>query len=262
MEKLSDEELVFRIQNGETELIEVLWNQIKGFVAFKGRKFLRGFKGWAEMDDYMQTGFLAMMKAIEEYKPGTRMKFLNTMAQRLLVFYRRDILLMVKNGQKNTWTFRPDIDADSLQAPLKTHSTKEDGGAFTHESTLAYREEESDFDRATEKIAAQQMLARVSEHIVDILTPVEQDFLYKYYLGGMTHEEIAAEAAIDADCVKPKIVEALEKLRKDDEVRKLKAEWLDEITVFYQHKGVAGFNSSGTSVVEDTVEKREKMGQR
>lgn len=262
MEKLSDEELVFRIQNGETELVEVLWNQIKGFVAFKGRKFLRGFQGWVEMDDYMQTGFLAMVKAIGEYKPGTKMKFLNTMAQRLLVFYRRDILLMVKNGQKNTWSFRPDIDADSLQEPLKTHSTKEDGGAFTRESTLTYREEESDFDRATEKIAAQQMLAQVSERIVDVLTPVEQDFLYKHFLEGMSYEEIATESAIGADCVKPKIVEALEKLRKDDEISKLKAEWLDEITVFYQHKGIAGFNSSGTSAVEDIVERRERMSHR
>lgn len=164
MKKLSDEELVLRIQNGETELIEVLWEQIKGFVAFKARKYVFGFKlTWAEMDDYMQTGFLAMMKTIPGYKAGTRMKFLNCMAQNLQYAYRRDILLMVKNGQKNTWTFRPDIDAYSLQEPLKTHSTKQDGGDFTRESTLTYQEE-SDFERATEKVAAQQMLARVAWH--------------------------------------------------------------------------------------------------
>ena len=68
---MSNEEIVVRIQAGERELVAELWEQIEGFVAWKARKVINAIdrKGGVVFDDLYNSGFLAMVAAIETYKP-------------------------------------------------------------------------------------------------------------------------------------------------------------------------------------------------
>lgn len=69
---MSNEEIAARIQAGETGLMGQLWEQVKRLVAWKARHVMTGLENWGdpcgvELDDLMQSGYLALVKAVESY---------------------------------------------------------------------------------------------------------------------------------------------------------------------------------------------------
>ena len=64
---MSNEQIVLRIQAGENvaDNMLLLWQQNKGFVYQTAMKY----SGYAEMDDLMQEGYLALCDAVEHYNP-------------------------------------------------------------------------------------------------------------------------------------------------------------------------------------------------
>lgn len=71
---MSNEELVAVIQAGTSERMGELWDQVKGLVAWKARHImtaldLRGNLCGTELEDLVQSGYLALVKAVETYKP-------------------------------------------------------------------------------------------------------------------------------------------------------------------------------------------------
>ena len=72
---MDNEELVTVIQAGATERMVDLWEQTKGLIAFKARHImtalgLRGNPCGVEMEDLIQSGYLALVKAVETYEPS------------------------------------------------------------------------------------------------------------------------------------------------------------------------------------------------
>ena len=65
MEQRTNEQLVTLIRAGEDPAGNMLklWEQNKGFIA----KMARKYSGYAEMDDLMQEGYLALNEAVEHY---------------------------------------------------------------------------------------------------------------------------------------------------------------------------------------------------
>ena len=75
---MTNEELAVRIQNGETELIPTLWEQVERFIKWKARvraANLDGFGGVTEEDLY-QSGFFALLYAINAFNPQTGFTFI------------------------------------------------------------------------------------------------------------------------------------------------------------------------------------------
>ena len=66
---MTNEELALRIQAGETELIEQLWSQVRGFVAKKALRYELFFEGrnGTTADDLIQSAFEWIYKAVETY---------------------------------------------------------------------------------------------------------------------------------------------------------------------------------------------------
>lgn len=73
-ENISNEQLVALIRAGENEADNMLqlWQQNRGFVY----KVARRFSGYAEMDDLMQEGYLALDEAVRQYKSDKDAGFL------------------------------------------------------------------------------------------------------------------------------------------------------------------------------------------
>lgn len=65
---MTNEQLVVRIQAGEETAVNMLqlWQQNKGFVASIAKKY----RGYAEMEDLMQEGYIGLNDAVEHYKEG------------------------------------------------------------------------------------------------------------------------------------------------------------------------------------------------
>ena len=70
----SNEELAKAVQAGDAELVEALWNQVEGLVKWKAERLmsaleLQGNSHGLEFDDLLQTGFIAMMEAVQTFNP-------------------------------------------------------------------------------------------------------------------------------------------------------------------------------------------------
>lgn len=78
---MTNEQLVAEIKAGRNERdnMAVLWEQNRAFVAQKARKYL----GYAEYDDLMQEGFIAMHDAVERYEPERGVLFLTLAGMRI-----------------------------------------------------------------------------------------------------------------------------------------------------------------------------------
>ena len=70
---MTNEEIVKLIQEGQSELVLTLWEQIKKYVGFMAAKWNRE----EYYDDMVQEGFIALMPAISGYSYDKGMTFLN-----------------------------------------------------------------------------------------------------------------------------------------------------------------------------------------
>ena len=71
-DQYSDEELIFRLRQGETEISDYLMEKYKEFVRKKARAmFLIG----GETDDLIQEGMIGLFKAIQNYQPDREASF-------------------------------------------------------------------------------------------------------------------------------------------------------------------------------------------
>lgn len=71
---MSNEELVAAIQAGETERISELWEQVERLVKWKANRImtaltLKNNPCGVELDDLMQSGYVAMVAAVNTYNP-------------------------------------------------------------------------------------------------------------------------------------------------------------------------------------------------
>ena len=67
---MTNEELAVMIQNGRTEAILPLWEQVERFVAKQANKWEQAWTTRrVEFEDLYQSGFIAMMKAAQTYDP-------------------------------------------------------------------------------------------------------------------------------------------------------------------------------------------------
>lgn len=64
---MTNEQLVIRVKAGEDTAGNMLklWQQNKGFIA----KMAKKYQGYAEMDDLMQEGYIALCEAVRQYDP-------------------------------------------------------------------------------------------------------------------------------------------------------------------------------------------------
>lgn len=116
---LTNEELAIEIQNGKTEYLPVLWEQIKAFVAMKAdQRFKRllddsklGFD--LEFDDLYDSGYFAMLKAVKYFKPETGYTFLTFLNLPLKNAFNETI-----SGRALVKKYDPLRMAISLDAPV------------------------------------------------------------------------------------------------------------------------------------------------
>ena len=64
---MTNEELALQIQSGDRTLIPQLWAQVERFVRKMANRYADKVPG-AEDDDLYQTGFLAMLRAVDRYE--------------------------------------------------------------------------------------------------------------------------------------------------------------------------------------------------
>ena len=75
------ESLVLRIRRGESALMPKLWQRVEGLIAWFAMRFYAILSApQCDLDDLKQSGYLALVKAVERYRPDSEAKFATVLA--------------------------------------------------------------------------------------------------------------------------------------------------------------------------------------
>lgn len=245
---MTNEELAAAIQEGREDLYPALWDQVKAFVAQQAwnRYCATGGYGGVEVEDLIQSGFLALVEAVGYYNPATECSFLTILGNCLKTAFARA-------GGYRTTKRDPLNNCRSLDAPLS-----DDPGSDSLEELLA--DERDDIEAAENKIYREQLCRKMDAAVSDL--PAEQmETLYRIFVRGQTFEEIGSAAGVKPQAVRAWEFKALSLLRTPRQARELE-QFLDERTDFYMHISVQGFQRTGKSAVERLAIKRDALTRR
>lgn len=236
---MTNEELVRQIQNGDKALIPQLWEQVEKFVSqragMRSRK-LEGFGGATEEDMY-QSGFLALIDAIDSFDPEAGKSFVGWLDLHLKTAFAE------AGGYRSKRQARDPLHAaGSLYAPLG--GDMED---ITLADTIQDPQAAQEMEAVEERIWNEQLRKTLTEEL-GRLPKAERDVVEgKYYMG-----RTCREMGPDTQQLKDR---AFRKLRRRPSLQR----FIGLRTPYYHHVGVDSFSSTHTSAVEWIVLERERL---
>lgn len=165
-EELSDEELITRAKNGDSEVLDYLMEKYKGLVKNKARTmYLIG----GENDDLIQEGMIGLFKAVRDFQPGRDASF-QTFAR---VCVERQMYNAIKNSNRQK------------HQPLNSYislSGEKEGNEDPLKDMWVENPESIIIDR--------ENVRNLEKEISSALSPMENQVL-KLYLNGSGYTEIA-----------------------------------------------------------------------
>ncbi|MBR0281374.1 MAG: sigma-70 family RNA polymerase sigma factor [Oscillibacter sp.] len=251
-EKQTNEELAAAIRAGQKELLPQLWNQVERFVVRQASRVMTlsgGFGGGAEFEDLYQSGYLALVAAVEGYDPERGMSFIGYLAFTLKTAFAE--VGGIRNARQANDALR---HAGSLDAPVGD----DDGDATLADMIPAAAPEPEDL--AVESLYIRQLHDALEAAMRDLSHP-QRDILRRRYYGGQTQATIAAALGCTGAGVSEQERAALDRLYRARTVNGL-SEFLETHTNYYQAVGPGTFQRTGTSAVEKIVLKREQLAQK
>lgn len=242
---MSNEEFAAAIKAGNTDLYSDLWNQVQRFVIWKARQryVLTNGVGSVEVEDLVQSGFLALVSAVHYFDPASGVSFLTVLGNCLKTAFSTA-------GGYRTTKRNPLDKCSSLNTPL---NDEEDG-----DTLLDMIEEPRDYIEELEEKIWRDDLRAVLEKEVSALPLEQMETIYKRFARGQTFRNIGISAGVPPDTVRRWEYNGLSRLRTGRQRAELE-QFLDECTDFYTRVGVSAFQRTGESAVEKLAIKRETI---
>lgn len=234
---MSNEELVAEIQSGRRELLGTLWEQVERFIWRMAKQ--RPDTGAVGREDLYQSGYLALVAAVDSYDPERETAFVGWLALHLKTAFNEAANYRTERQRKD-----PMHQADSLSRPLD-----DEGGELL--DVVADPHGLQGLQEAEERIWREELSAAL-EKALAVLPEDESDTLRRRYYQGQTLAKCAEEMGVWPESVRQRESKGLRALRKT-ELRR----FIEERTPYYLHVGAARFNTTQTSAVEEIVFWRE-----
>ncbi|AFM41945.1 RNA polymerase sigma factor, sigma-70 family [Desulfosporosinus acidiphilus SJ4] len=246
---MTNEELASKIKSGETELLITLWEQVQKLVIkiiFQRYLPRDGSTNKVELDDLLQAGFIGMMNAVRDFNPSSGFQF-NTYLDKHLANTVREAL-GIRTSKRD-----PLLDALSMDKPLD----KNEDSNPTLADTMQDKKSRYVYDDLIEKLSDQEDCRVILEQSKQ-LRPMEQEIFYERFLAGLTLRAIGEKHGFTRERAHQIVNKSLRNIRKSKAIQLIAKEYLiDRKTNFYARKGLKGFKTSFSSVVEDSVLRRE-----
>jgi RNA polymerase sigma factor (sigma-70 family) len=234
---MTNEELAIRIQQGEKELLDRLWEQNKGFIYERAYQLYNQYTDrckscGVEDDDIIQIGFFALCEAVQAYKPESGYKLTTYMKYPLKTHFK--VLL----GERTT-------KRDPLN---QCNSLNELAGDDTDTEKLdlvADPESGAPFDELEEEIFNNELHHALETAFLKLSTK-QSSVIRRRYLEGKQQGQIAADMGKSQERVRQIEVNGMKKLRQNQKLR----EFHDEIlaNAAYKGTGLTAFKYHGSSV--------------
>lgn len=209
-----NEAFITEFQTGNRTHLPELWDSVRPFVARQARRRVEGCQGGGtycgvELEDLIQEGFLAFLRAAKTYRGGGRMTFLGWLDLHLKNAFNGALGVRTVREAKNPMRW-----AVSLSQPVG-----EPGGADTLADILPGPE--TGIEAAERSIWQEQLCAAVSDALEEI--PADwRSILTRRYWQGQTIQQIAAAEGVSHQTIADKTVRALKRLRKADTAGRLR----------------------------------------
>ena len=176
-EEATDEELLCRLRDGETAIMDFLMEKYKYLVKNKARTmFILG----ADTEDLIQEGMIGLFKAVRDYDCGRDASFY-TFAD--LCIARQMYTAIQASGRKKHMPLNSYI---SIYGSVVQEDAKEDGAEVVLVNVLPAGEESN----PEELIIDRENVEQLEQNIQKELSPFEKQVL-DLYITGMNYVEIA-----------------------------------------------------------------------
>ena len=242
---MSNEELVSLIQSGNVDYFADLWEQIERLVRWKAKRIISaiGNRAGAEFDDLYQSGYLAMVAAVNTYDPDSG-NFAGWFMLHLRTAFAEATGIRSKKQAKD-----PIHSALSLEYPLS-----DDSDANLLLEVIPDPTSEIPLQRVEEQIY-QQQLRNALEMALDKLPDKQRDTLRKKYLEGIPVAQIAEINRMTRQAVAENERNGLRRLRLPGTAKLLRPFYDFD---YYGLSGLSVFKNTGMSVQERYLIDQEK----
>lgn len=250
---MTNEELAKRIQDGDEALLLELWNQVRGFVARQARRryVLTNGLGGVEIEDLVQSGYIALVEAVRSYDPMSGYPFIAYLRTTLKTAFSE------AGGYRSSRQFHDPLHtAASLDVPI---GDDDDSGDFVD----FIPDDRDDYEDADERIYHEQLHDCLDDALAT-LSEKQSSTIRRRYYDGMTLREVGHEDGVSIERVRQREKDGLRTLKRQKNKNGL-AQFIEEhrreldaLTPWYLNIGVDTFTRTHTSAVEALVIKREK----
>lgn len=237
---MSNEELVAVIQAGATERMGELWEQVTGLVKWKANSMmtalsLGGNPRGVEFDDLHQSGYLAMVKAVETYDPAAG-------AFSTWFGYYLKTAFAECTGCRTKKSFHEPLDnALSIDKPITDEADGSLLGDFIPDKRAT-----ATMESVEEKIWREQLRDAVDAAMLRI--PEEQsEILRMRFWDNMTLEEVGQRKGFGKEYARQLENKGLRQLRQPRNACHLKPFYDFN---FYCHSSLVAFRQTGMSIQE------------
>lgn len=249
---MSNEELVAAIQGGAVELMGQLWEQVEGLVSWKANHIMTALEGCGgrgvEFEDLYQSGYLAMVAAVNTYDPAAGGAFSTWLMYHLKNAFAEATGYRTQKGRKE-----PLNNAISLDTPLSDDADSDDlMDVVADPAGLQWREclEESMWRKQLQE-AVGAALSTVPEQYREILR--------LRYWEDMTLEDVGDLRGISKERVRQMENKGIRILRQPKTASQLYTFCNFD---FYSGTGLGAFRYGGMSVQERYLVREEERKER
>lgn len=249
---MSNEELVIEIQNGAAERMGELWDQVAGLVKWKARHImtaleLRGNLCGVDFDDLVQSGYPAMVAAVESYSPE-KGAFSSWMMYQLQTAFAEATGYRTRRGQNE-----PLNNSLSLDKPLTEEADSSLFGDF-----IPDRQATAVMD-AVEDRQYREQLHNAMEKALKVIPGDYSEILRLRYYQGMTLEDAGRSLGISAEQARNRENKGIRRLRNPSLAATLRPFYDFD---YYCCTGLASFRRKGVSVQEHYILMEENRRER
>lgn len=244
---MSNEELAVLVKAGHTEYIPQLWGQVEKFVSLQATKRARQLEGFGGVttEDLYQSGFLALMEAVDSFDSEAGRSFIGWLSLNLKTAFAE--AAGYRTRRRDMLDFATDLDApipgtDDLTA---ADSVADPGAA-------------QDFEAAERRIWRNQLHTAL-EIALGGLPADKADILRRRFYQGQTLTEIAAEEGSSIETIRQREQKALRAMR-NPRIRRELQQFVEMRTPYYNGTGLHAFQQMGSQVERLAILREEKAG--
>ena len=250
---MTNEEMVEEIQAGSVDRIGDLWEQVAGLVVWKARRVMtalemRGSQCGVDLEDLIQSGYLALVEAVDSYDPAAGAAF-----STWLMYHLRKAFYEATGCRTQRERNEPLNNSLSLDTPLT-----DDAGSdvlmdvIADPAGLQWREslEESMWKKNLQE-AVESALSTVPERYREILR--------LRYWEDMTLDDIGDLRGISKERVRQMENKGIRLLSRPETACQLLPFYEFD---FYSGTGLGAFRYGGMSVQERYLVRREELRER